>query len=84
MFYLINSRYILAPVLNRDGLLGNRYVLLAIGMLVLFQMLFTYLPIMQTLFGTATLAPSTWLTILAVSSSVLWLVEIEKALIRRR
>ena len=84
MFYLINSRYILAPVLNRDGLLGNRYVLLAIGMLVLFQMLFTYLPIMQTLFGTAALAPSTWFTILVVSSSVLWLVEIEKALIRRR
>ncbi|CAG9166063.1 hypothetical protein LMG23992_00678 [Cupriavidus laharis] len=31
MFYLLNSRFILAPVLTLDGLTGNRYILLAIA-----------------------------------------------------
>src|SRR5690606_28528474 len=47
MFYLINSRYILTPVLNREGLLGNRYVLLAIVACASLQLLYTYLPVMQ-------------------------------------
>lgn len=29
-FYLLNSRYIFAPVTTKAGLTGNRYVLLAI------------------------------------------------------
>ena len=27
MFYLVNSRFILQPVISRDGLTGNRYIL---------------------------------------------------------
>jgi calcium-translocating P-type ATPase len=60
IFYLFNSRFILEPVLNRHGLLENRYVLLAVGLLVLFQLGFTYIPTMQSLFGTAALDLQTW------------------------
>ncbi len=84
IFYLFNSRYITAPIFNRDGLLGNRYVLYAISLLLLFQMAFTYLPFMHTLFGTASIDPQTWARVIVVSSSVLFLVEIEKAILRRR
>jgi magnesium-transporting ATPase (P-type) len=84
IFYLFNSRYITAPVLNREGLLGNRYVLLAVGLLILFQLAFTYLGPMQALFGTASIDAGIWGRIVLVASSVLFLVELEKALVRRR
>jgi magnesium-transporting ATPase (P-type) len=83
IFYLFNSRYMTAPVLNRDGLLGNRYVLYAVGLLILFQLAFTYLPPMQALFGTAAIDAGIWLRIVLVAASVLFIVELEKALVRR-
>jgi magnesium-transporting ATPase (P-type) len=84
IFYLFNSRYMTAPVLNRDGLLGNRYALYAVALLILFQLAFTYLPPMQSLFGTAAIDAGVWLRILLVAASVLFIVELEKALVRRR
>jgi magnesium-transporting ATPase (P-type) len=83
IFYLFNSRYMTAPVLNRDGLLGNRYVLYAVGLLLLFQLAFTYAPPLQVLFGTAPLDAEVWPRIILVASSVLLIVELEKALVRR-
>lgn len=84
VFYLFNSRYITASVFNWAGLTGNRYVLIAIAILMSFQLAFTYLPPMQTLFGTTAIELGIWLRILLVSSSVLFLVELEKAVVRRR
>lgn len=83
IFYLFNSRYIYAPVLNVQGLLGNRYALIATGILVMFQLAFTYLSPMQTLFGTMGLDWLTWLIIVLVASTVLFLVELEKFVVRR-
>ena len=83
IFYLFNSRYITAPVLNYAGLFGNRFVLIAIGLLIVFQLGFTYLGSMQALFGTSALEFDTWIRIVLVASSVLFLVELEKAVVRR-
>ncbi|WP_241087364.1 cation-transporting P-type ATPase [Candidatus Vondammii sp. HM_W22] len=83
IFYLFNSRYISAPVLNIQGLLGNRYILIAVAILILFQLLFTYWAPMQMLFGTSFIEPLIWLRIILVASTVLFLVEIEKSLIRK-
>jgi len=83
IFYLFNSRYIKANVLNLNGLLGNRYVLIAVAVLIAFQVCFTYLGPMQTLFGTAGIDVTNWVRIVLVASSVLFLVELEKAVIRR-
>jgi magnesium-transporting ATPase (P-type) len=82
IFYLFNSRYITASVFNRAGLTGNRYVLIAIGILIIFQLGFTYLTPMQSLFGTTAIDLNIWLRILLVSSSVLILVELEKYFVR--
>jgi magnesium-transporting ATPase (P-type) len=82
IFYLFSSRYITAPVFNRAGLTGNRYVLIAIGVLIIFQLGFTYLSPMQALFGTTAIDINIWLRILLVSSSVLFLVELEKCFVR--
>ncbi len=83
IFYLFNSRYITASVFNWAGLTGNRYVLLAIGILLIFQLGFTYLAPMQALFGTTAIDFNIWLRILLVASSVLFLVELEKFFVRR-
>jgi len=78
IFYLFNSRYFLLPVLNFEGLFGSRYVLVAVGLLIIFQLGFTYIPIMQLLFGTTAINANSWLIIIVVASSVLFLVELEK------
>jgi len=84
IFYLFNSRYITASVFNREGFTGNRYVLIAIGILIFFQLGFTYLAPMQSLFGTTAIDFNIWLRILFVSSSVLFLVELEKYVVRHK
>jgi magnesium-transporting ATPase (P-type) len=81
IFYLFNSRYIYDPIMNPAGWLGNRYALYAVGLLIVFQLCFTYLGPMQTLFGTAAIDALTWGRIILVASSVLILVELEKYLV---
>ena len=83
IFYLFNSRYITASVFKPAGLTGNRYVLIAIAVLIILQLGFTYLAPMQALFGTTAIGFNIWLIILLVASSVLFLVEAEKFFVRR-
>ncbi len=82
IFYLFNSRKIENSILNIEGMTGNRFVLLAVVVLILFQLAFTYLSPMQHLFGTIAISAREWQWIVAVAFSVLPLVEIEKMLIR--
>jgi len=58
-------------------------VLIAIGVLVILQLGFTYLEPMQALFGTTAIDFKVWLMIILVASSVLFLVELEKFVVRR-
>jgi len=52
--------------------------------LLVFQMAFTYFAPMQVLFGTTGIDIYVWLRIVIVSSSVLFLVELEKYILRNR
>jgi magnesium-transporting ATPase (P-type) len=83
LFYLFNSRYILAPSWNWHGIFGSRPVLLAAATLILLQTLFTYAPPLQSLFHTVPLAPVDWLRIFAYGLFVFLAVEIEKIFLRR-
>ncbi|MDG9927552.1 MULTISPECIES: cation-transporting P-type ATPase [unclassified Pseudomonas] len=83
MFYLINSRYILAPALNRRGLLGNPYVLMAIAACIPLQLAFTYWGPLQAVFGSTDLAAGEWLKIVAAGLMVFCVAELEKWIIRR-
>ncbi len=84
VFYLFNTRFLTAPVLNKAGLLGNRIALLAVVVLLVFQLGFTYLPAMHFLFGSAAIDAHSWLQIVLVASVILWLVELEKWLRRKQ
>ncbi|MCG8342546.1 MAG: cation transporting ATPase C-terminal domain-containing protein, partial [Chlorobiales bacterium] len=83
IFYLLSSRFFIASFFSKEGLLGNPTVLYAIGILVVLQSLFNYAPFMQALFATVPLGLSDWITILLTSSSVLFLVELEKYILRK-
>ncbi|NMG45574.1 HAD-IC family P-type ATPase [Aromatoleum toluvorans] len=83
MFYLINSRFILATVVSLDGLTGNRYVLLAIAACVPLQIAYTHLPAMQAIFGSTDLTPVEWGKVLAAGMLVFSVAELEKFVIRR-
>jgi magnesium-transporting ATPase (P-type) len=83
-FYLLNVRHILASTLNINGLFGNRIAVAAVAAVTVFQLLFTYVPTMNALFGTAPLGGADWVVVVAVASAVVPLVELEKYLLRRR
>jgi magnesium-transporting ATPase (P-type) len=83
MFYLVNSRFILAPVLNREGLTGNHYVLLAIAACIPLQLAYTYTPFMQAVFGSTGLSGLEWLKVLGAGLLVFSVAELEKAVMRR-
>ncbi len=83
MFYLLNSRFILAPAASMEGLFGNRYVLLAIAACIPLQLAFTHLPLMQSIFGSADLSLLEWCKVLAAGLMVFSLAEFEKYMIRR-
>lgn len=82
-FYLLNSRFATDSSLRLDVLWRNRAVAIAIGIVVLAQLGLTYLPFMNTVFGTEPVSAYFWLPILGVGLAVFFLVEIEKAIIRR-
>ncbi|MDX9741267.1 MAG: cation-transporting P-type ATPase [Gammaproteobacteria bacterium] len=83
MFYLLNSRYIFASVLNREGLLGNRYVLVAIAACIPLQLLFTHTGVMQSIFGSADLTAGDWLKVICAGLLVFIVAELEKYFLRR-
>ncbi|GIX54389.1 cation-transporting P-type ATPase [Sphaerotilus natans] len=83
MFYLLNSRHVLASVLNREGLTGNHVALWAIAACVPLQLAFTHLPVMQGIFGSTDLDTVEWFKVLAAGLLVFSVAELEKFFIRR-
>jgi len=82
MFYLINSRYIIAPVTNREGLTGNCYTLLAIAACIPLQLAYTHAPVMQEIFGSSDLTLLEWFKVVGAGLLVFGLAELEKFAIR--
>ncbi len=75
--YLVNARYLHAPVLNLAGLFGNRLVWPLIGGLVLLQLVVTYAPFMNSLLGTVPLDAVVWLWMSLAALGLLLVVELE-------
>jgi magnesium-transporting ATPase (P-type) len=82
MFYLVNSRFILHPAISRQGLTGNRYILLAIAACIPLQLAFTHAPVMQSIFGSADLSMLEWAKVLGAGLLVFSVAELEKWVIR--
>jgi P-type Ca2+ transporter type 2C len=77
LFYLLNCRKIKTPVLSK-GFFNNKVVFYAIGVLILFQVFFVYVPFMNDAFDTSPVRASLWLYPLVAGVIVFIVVEFEK------
>lgn len=83
IFYLINCRNLKSSSLHFQTFFSSWPILLSIAVVILLQLLFTYLPLMQHFFGTAAIGLMNWNYIIIVAIIFFGLVEFEKLLIRR-
>lgn len=82
VFYLLNSRYLLDSSLSLTAHTGNKYLPLGIGAVVILQLLFTYAPPMQAMFGNEAVPLWVWPWLLACGLLFFAFVEAEKLVIR--
>ena len=82
VFYLLNSRYLLDSSLNFKAHMGNKYLPLGIISVVILQLLFTYAPPFQAMFGNEAVPLWVWPWIIAGGFVFFLVVEIEKLVIR--
>ena len=83
IFYLFGARYQYDSALSREGLLGNRGVLYAVGAIIVLQILFTYLSLFQNIFNTQGIPMGDWLRLLMFTPLVFVLVEMEKRIMKQ-
>jgi magnesium-transporting ATPase (P-type) len=84
LWYLFTCRFQWLPSVGWNALVGNRAVLVAAGLLLVFQAAFTYLPVLNLLFRTEGLALVSWGPVLSVGLVLYLVVEAEKAVGRLR
>lgn len=80
IFYLFSVRYIHGASITLVGVVGTPAVLIGVGGIVLLQLAFTYLPVMQQLFDTRSIAFADGLVVIGLGVFLLVIVEAEKRL----
>jgi cation-transporting P-type ATPase F len=83
LFYLFNCRSLTKSPLSL-GFFSNMWVFAGASVMILLQLLFTYLPLMNTAFHSSPIGANSWLRILGAGVIVLFVVEIEKKLVGLR
>ena len=81
-FYLLNSRYLLDSSVSIKAHLGNKYLPLGIVAVVILQLLFTYTPPFQAMFGNEAIPIWVWPWLLVGGLVFFLVVEAEKLVIR--
>ena len=82
VFYLLNSRYLLDSSMSLKAHMGNRYLPYGILAVVILQLLFTYAPPFQAIFGNEAVPLWVWPWLLAGGLIFFLVVEAEKFIIR--
>ncbi|MBL3555916.1 MULTISPECIES: cation-translocating P-type ATPase [Marinobacter] len=83
VFYLFAVRYLDSASITLRGVLGTPIVLLAVGAVILLQLLFTYLPLFHQTFASAPLTPGALAFAASAGVVVLVILELETWLRRR-
>ncbi len=77
IFYLLNCRSLRDSLLSQ-GIASNPAIFIGIGVLLLLQACFIYLPPLQTLFGSAPLDARSWLLAMGTGAVVLPVISLDK------
>lgn len=83
LFYLFSCKELNTSIFKTD-IFNNRFLLLGAAMMALFQVAFTNVEFMQMMFKSETLEIQTWIQILVISFSVLFLVELKRVFVKNR
>ncbi|MFH8249658.1 cation-translocating P-type ATPase [Microbacterium sp. B2969] len=82
--YLLNCRFMSRSSITGDVFRGNRMIWISAGALIVLQLIFTYVPVMNTLFESEPLAAASWILPVVLSIAIFFIVEVLKAVFRRR
>ncbi len=83
VFYLLSVRYLRVSAVNIRRLFNTRAVIIAIGVVVVLQLIFTYAPFMEEFFQTRPVDLTHGLEIIGIGLTLFFILEIEK-LFRRK
>lgn len=83
LFNALNARSDVATAVHRDSL-RNRSLWLALGVVLVLQVLAVHLGPVQRIFGTTSFNASDWFLCFVTASTVLWAEELRKLAVRRR
>jgi magnesium-transporting ATPase (P-type) len=82
-FHLFNCRSIRNFAFD-GNFFSNKFVFLVIGILLLLQLVITYVPVMNMIFGTVPISLSAWIWPVLIGCAVFIAIEIEKWIVWRR
>jgi magnesium-transporting ATPase (P-type) len=83
IFYLFAVRYVHGSALTWAGVVGTPAVLAGVAAVTIAQVVFTWWPPMQSVFGTRPLGWRSCVAILAAGLAMLAVIEVEKWIVRR-
>ncbi|NQV40337.1 MAG: cation-transporting P-type ATPase [Nitrosopumilus sp.] len=82
IFYLFNCRS-LTKSAWRIGFFSNKFIFLGVGIMILLQITFTYVPVMNEIFHSHPIEINSWIKIIVVSLVTFLIIEIKKFLWKR-
>jgi Ca2+-transporting ATPase len=83
IFFIFNSRSLVYSPF-KIGFFSNRWLIGGVALIIVLQMLFTYAPFMNAIFGSAPLGFDAWWRLMAFGVFTFSVVELEKWLRRRK
>ena len=84
VFYLFSVRYLRAPSFKLDQLFSSRAALIAVAVVVMLQLFFTYVPFMERFFDTRPVDFVHGLEIIALGMALFMILELEKRALRKK
>ena len=81
IFYLFNCRSLTKSILKM-GFFSNKLIFLGVTVMILLQIAFTYIPVMNEIFQSKPIGIDSWLQIIAVSLITFLIIEIKKFVTR--
>jgi cation-transporting ATPase F len=82
LFYLFNCRSMSRSIFGL-GVFSNIWIWVGVSIMVLLQVLFTHLPVMNALFHSAAIGADAWARAAAVGFAIYVVVGVEKLMWRR-
>ncbi len=82
IFYLFNCRSLTQSVL-KIGFFSNKWIFLGVVTMIMLQIAFTYIPVMNEIFQSKPIEIDSWLKIIGVSITTFLIIEIKKFVVVR-